>query len=406
MESLENMFVRQKVALVIDALPGIGGAEKVLMAAMGLFPDAPIYTLIYNRDAFTGTPIAARQVIPSFIDRLPQVYTQYRRYLPLMPGAIERFDLRGYDLILSFSYAVAHGIRVQAGQEHISYTFTPMRYAWCGMGLDGVEGSQDRITNWLLGTFRNWDSAAVDRVDRFAAVSGWIADCAMRAYQRESTVIYPPVEVERFSSQRERGDYFITVNRLVAHKRVDLMVDAFNLLQLPLLVVGDGPERSRLERRAEPNIRFLGFQSDQKIAELLGRARAYICAGKEDFGIAAVEAQAAGCPVIAYRMGGVMETVIEGQTGLFFDEAGFESLMDAVCRFEARVQGFHPAQIAASVLHFNKQRFLHEFAAFSGIFGDLQQIWGGNPISLFDKPAPVLADHGDSLPTARRSPQL
>jgi glycosyltransferase involved in cell wall biosynthesis len=364
--------VRGKVALVIDALPAIGGAEKVLMAVMELFPEAPIYTLIYNRAAFAGTPIATRQVIPSFIDRLPRIYRQYRQYLPLMPGAIERFDLGGYDLVLSLSYAVAHGVRIQEGQKHLSYTFTPMRYAWCNIGLDGVEGPHHRVTSWLLAKFRKWDLAASGRVHQFAAVSRYIANCARRAYRRDSMVIYPPVEVERFSPQRERSDTYITVNRLVAHKRVDLMVDAFNRLRLPLLVVGEGPERSRLERRAGSNIRFLGFQPEKKVQELLGRARAYLCAGKEDFGIAAVEAQAAGCPVIAYCKGGALETVIEEQTGLFFDEPVVESLVDAVERFEARRQDFHPDQIAASVQYFNKQRFLNEFAAFSGVSDNIQ----------------------------------
>jgi glycosyltransferase involved in cell wall biosynthesis len=360
---------KRKTALVIDALPGIGGAEKVLMAVMELFPDAPIYTLLYNRPAFAGTPIAARRVIASFIDRLPCVNQQYRQYLPLMPGAIERFDLSDYDLVLSLSYAVAHGIRVRPGQKHLSYTFTPLRYAWCNLGLDGIEGPHHTITRWLLGRFRKWDRAAVERVDQFAAASRYVANCARRAYRRESKVIYPPVEVERFSPHGVRGDYFITVNRLVAHKRVDLMVEAFNQLRFPLLIVGEGPERAWLERRARPNIRFLGFQPEKEVQDLLGSARAFICAGKEDFGIAAVEAQAAGCPVIAYCRGGALETVIKYQTGMFFDEPVVESLVDAVERFEECRQDFHPVQIAASVQYFNKQRFLLEFAAFAGATG-------------------------------------
>lgn len=382
MEGSRDVSVKQKVALVIDALPAIGGAEKVLMAVMEIFPEAPIYTLLYNRAAFSGTPICARQVIPSFIDGIPGVYRQYRKYLPLMPGAIERFDFGSFDLVLSLSYAVAHGIRVQDGQQHLSYTFTPMRYAWCNIGLDGAERPHHRISSWLLGKFRKWDCAAVERVHHLAAVSRYIANCTRRAYRRESTIIYPPVDVELFSPQRERGDYFITVNRLVAHKRVDLMVDAFNLLRLPLLVIGEGPERQRLERRAGSNIRFLGFQPERKVQELLGRARAYVCAGKEDFGIASVEAQAAGCPVIAYCKGGALETVIEDQTGLFFDEPVVESLVDAVERFEERRQDFHPEQISASVQYFNKQRFLQEFAEFSGVVGDLQSLKGEPSISI------------------------
>jgi glycosyltransferase involved in cell wall biosynthesis len=358
------MIGTQKVALVVDALAGIGGAEKVLMSAMELVPEAPIYTLIYNRKAFQGTPIAARQVITSFIEKLPGGSRHYRKYLPLLPRAIEQFDLSKFDLILSFSYAVAHGVRLQNGQKHLSYTFTPMRYAWRNFGLNGIQQATHPWTNLLLEPFRRWDSSAVAHVERFAAVSRWISDWVCRAYQRESTVIYPPVSLERFSPELERDEYFITINRLVSHKRVDLMVQAFNQLHLPLLVIGEGPERQKLERMAEPNVQFLGYLPDEALAKLLSRARAYICAGEEDFGISMIEAQAAGCPVIAYRKGGALETVLEGQTGLFFNEPCFESLVEAVVFFSKRTSQFNPIQIAASVQRFNDKRFLREFAVF------------------------------------------
>jgi glycosyltransferase involved in cell wall biosynthesis len=354
-----------KVALVIDALPAMGGAEKVLMAAMELFPQAPIYTLVYNRPAFAGTPIAHRQVITSSLERLPLAHTQYRKLLPLMPHMIGSFNLQRYDKVISFSYAVAHGVHTQPGQIHLSYTYTPMRYAWRGFSLNGEQHPGDKILAFLFQSFRRWDSAAVSGVDRFAAVSQWIAHLVKRVYLREAEVIYPPVEVERFSPQAERGDYYVTVARLVAHKRIDLVVEAFNRLKLPLLVAGEGPERSQLERQAQPNIRFLGFQSDQEVAALLNRARGYICAGEEDFGIAMVEAQAAGCPVVAYRKGGGLETVVEGQTGLFFDEPTSEHLCDAVLRCEKQIARFKALHIAAGAQRFNKERFLQEFASFT-----------------------------------------
>lgn len=358
------MPIGQKVALVLDALPGIGGAEKMLMDAMQLFPEAPIYTLLYNRRAFAGTPLAARRVVPSFIDRLPGAGKHYRKYLPLMPRAIEAFDLSDYDLIISFSYAVAHGVRVQPGQKHLSYTLTPMRYAWNNVGLNGSEQGNSRLLQRLLAPFRKWDLASVRQVDRMAAVSRYIAERVRCAYRREAMVIYPPVDVGRFTPEPDRGDYYVTVSRLVAHKRIDLIVQAFNRLGLPLLVVGDGPERPRLERGARPNVRFLGFQSDENVACLLSRARAYLSAGIEDFGIAVVEAQAAGCPVIAYRSGGVLETVVEGRTGVFFNHPCWESLAQAVERFERCRQRFHPIPIAASVQHFHTGRFLRELADF------------------------------------------
>jgi glycosyltransferase involved in cell wall biosynthesis len=334
------------------------------MSAMELVPEAPIYTLVYNQEAFLGTPIAARQVIPSFIEKLPGGRTHYKKYLPLLPRAIEQLDLSRFDLILSFSYAVAHGVRLQNGQKHLTYTFTPMRYAWRNFGINGIEQATYPWTHILFEPFRRWDAKAVTRVERFAAVSGWISDWVKKIYQRESAVIYPPVNVERFSPEKERDDYFITINRLVGHKRVDLMVQAFNRLHLPLLVIGEGPERQKLERMAGSNVQFLGYLPDGAVAKLLSRARAYICAGEEDFGISMIEAQAAGCPVIAYGKGGALETVLEGQTGLFFNEPCFESLVEEVECFSKRTSQFNPVQIAAGVQRFNKQRFLGEFAAF------------------------------------------
>lgn len=350
------MPVTTKVAFVVDALPGLGGAEKVLMTALELFPHAPVYTLLYNRAAFTCTSIASRRVTTSFIERLPFAQAQYRKYLPLMPLAIRQFDLSAYDMILSFSYAVAHGINVSDGQKHLSYTYTPMRYAWSDMGLDGRSRKPSLALDWVFRQFREWDLAAAGRVHKFAAVSGWIASWVRRAYQRDSCVVYPPVEIERFSPAPERGDYFMTIARLVPHKRIDLLVEAFNRLRLPLIVIGDGPERKKLEQRAAGNIRFLGFQPDSVIETALNRARAYVCPGVEDFGIAMVEAQAAGCPVIAYGTGGAREIVSEHRTGLFFDEAAPESLIAALEEFERG--SFSAAECAANARRFDKQSFL------------------------------------------------
>lgn len=363
------MNVPPKAALVIDALPGIGGAEKVLMDAAELFPGAPVYTLLYNREAFRGTKLAGRTVITSFIDRMPLSSTQYRKYLPLMLLAIRLFDLREYDLVLSLNYAVAHGVRVREGQKHLSYTLTPMRYAWTNIGLDGSERAPRCFLGCLFGLFRKWDRTAVRRVDTFASVSHWIAERAEHAYGRTSSVIYPPVDVGRFSPSCQRDGYYITVSRLVPHKRIDMIVKAFNCLRLPLLIVGEGPERARLERIAGTNVRFLGFQPDEEVADLLSRARGYISAAEEDFGIAVVEAQAAGCPVIAFRKGGALETVVEGKTGIFFDQLSAESLAEAVGCFERRRRSFHSGEIAASVQGFNRDRFLMEFARFSSVRG-------------------------------------
>ncbi len=361
------MSVTSKVALVIDALPTMGGAERVLLTAMELYPHAPIYTLIYNQHEFGNTPICNRKVISSYIDRLPAAHSQYRKYLPLMPHAIERFDLSEYDAVISFSYAVAPGAITHPGQLHLSYTYTPMRYAWRRYGLNGVNHAQSDLLSTLFRSFRKWDSNAVVHVDRIASISHWVEDLVRNAYQRDSTVIYPPVEVDRFTPQAPREGYYMTVSRLVAHKRVDLVVEAFNRLKLPLVVVGEGPERSRLERSAQANVRFLGFQSDEKVASLLNRARGFISACEEDFGISMVEAQAAGCPVIAFGQGGALETVLEGQTGVFFREPDPASLTEAVLRCESLNSQFEPKQISENARRFNKGRFLDEFRAFIGL---------------------------------------
>lgn len=356
------MSVTSKVAIVIDALPGLGGAEKVLMTVLELFPDAPIYTLVYNRDKFENTPIARHQVVTSFIEHLPFARTQYRKYLPIMPFAIERFDLHPYETILSFSYAVANGVKACDGQKFLSYTFTPMRYAWSYIGLDGKPRRSSLVLDWIFKRFREWDLDSVIRVNKFAAVSSWVAGWIRQTYQRESTVIYPPVEVERFSPSADRENYFITVARLVPHKQLDLLVEAFNCLKLPLIIVGEGPERTKLERRAADNVRFLGFQPDTVVEDLLKRARAYICPGKEDFGIALVEAQAAGCPVIAFGAGGAQEIVLENQTGLFFKENVPESLISAVERFNRA--DISNKVCAENATRFNKQRFISKFRTF------------------------------------------
>lgn len=356
--------MNNKAAFVVDALMEMGGAERVLLQALKLFPKAPIYTLVYNPDPFDGTSIGEHPVIPSLIDRLPLAHAAHRRYLPLMPLAVQQFDLRPYDLILSFSYAVAHGVRIHPGQRLLSYTYTPMRYAWRGFKVGRAPAAQQWLVDCLLDRFRRWDRAVSSRVTRFAAVSSNIAAWVRRIYQREARVIYPPVELDRFSPQSPRDNFYITVTRLVPHKRVDLIVRAFSRLQLPLTVVGEGPELKALQRIAAPNILFTGYIPDAVVAHLLGRARAFVCAAQEDFGISMIEAQASGCPVIAYGAGGALETVLDQQTGLFFPEQTEECLTAAVEQFQAFRSSFSERDLLASARRFSEQRFLDEYADF------------------------------------------
>jgi glycosyltransferase involved in cell wall biosynthesis len=359
--------MKPSLAIVVDALPAMGGAEKTLLAALEIYPDAPVYTLVYNPPAFAGTLLAGRRVETSFIMRMPEVLRWYRYYLPLLPLAMRRFDLSGYERVLSLSYAVAHGARTGAGQIHASYTLTPMRYAWQNTEHPALKGSVGALAGRLiLSAFRRWDAGVVQRVDRLASVSRWTADNVRRAYRRDSRVIYPPVSLERFRRLTPCGDFFLAVARLAPMKRLERVVEAFNRLGLPLVVVGDGPERGRLEALAGPTVRLVGGQSDAAVAEWMGRARGLVCAAEEDFGIAMVEAQAAGCPVIALARGGAAEIVQDGETGVLYPEATAEGLADGVRRFERleREGCFDPGKIRANAERFSKERFQKEIGEF------------------------------------------
>lgn len=355
------MSSKPRIAFVLDALPAIGGGEKTLFAALEAFPQADVFTLVYNKREFAKSPIANRKIVTSYLDDLPFAQSHHRLLLPLMPAAIERLDLCQYDIVVAFSYAVAHGVRVKKGARHLSYTYTPMRYAWSDLNIDGTHSRKNPLVDLFMQKFRAWDISAAERVHEFAAISLGIAERIRSAYRREARVIYPPVETERFTANGQRGKYFVTLSRLVPHKRIDVVIEAFSRLKLPLKIIGDGPGRKHLQKRAAPNIEFLGYQPEEIVAQLLREARGFVCAAEEDFGIAIVEAQAAGCPVIAYKGGGALETVIEGETGLFFDEQTAGSLSEAVQKFQDSAHCFHTNVLADNARRFGKARFLHEF---------------------------------------------
>ncbi|HAV76829.1 MAG TPA: glycosyl transferase [Anaerolineae bacterium] len=355
-----------RIAFVIDSLPSLGGGEKVLFTALEAFPSAELFTLVYNKDVFSCTPIADRSVKTSYINRLPLAHKHHRMFLPLMSHAVELFDLREYEIIVSFSYAVAHGVRNFNGARHVSYTYTPMRYAWTDINIDGTRSRNNPLISRLLHWFRAWDKRAASRVHQFAAISQAVSTRIANAYKRDAIVIYPPVETDRFKPAHERDDFYITVTRLVAHKRVDIIVRAFSQLNLPLVIIGEGPELPRLKSMAKSNIRFLEYQPDEKVAEYLGKARGFVCATEEDFGIAIVEAQAAGCPVIAYEKGGALETVTE-KTGIFFIEQSAEGLIDALQRHERSHTNFHVPDLVQNSRRFEKTHFIQKFMEFVSI---------------------------------------
>ncbi|HEX8991548.1 MAG TPA: glycosyltransferase [Anaerolineales bacterium] len=350
-----------RVALVIDALATFTGAERVLAAVLELYPDAPIFTLAYDPAGFEGRPIASHRVHTSWIQRLPRGASLYRNYLPLLPMAVESLDLRGYDVVISLSYAVAHGVLCRPDQLHLTYTFAPLRYAWQSAHEYFQRGLVGAASTLIMHYLRLWDFSAAARVDHFAAISRWTADCVQRAYRRSADVIYPPVETGRFHPGPQREEYYVAFSRLVRHKRLELVVQAFSRLGLPLVVVGAGPERRRLEAMAGANVRLVGWQTDEAAAEILGKAKALVHAAEEDFGLVMAEAQAAGCPVIGYARGAAREIMVEGETGLLFHEQSADAIAEAVLDFASRSSEFRPEQIVHNAQRFDKEKFKEEF---------------------------------------------
>jgi len=353
-----------KVALVHDWGNQVGGAEGVLLALKELFPGAPVYMSMYDP---TVMPAVCRtwDVRTSFMDRLPLVKRHHQPFLPLYPLAFEQFDLSEFDLVISNKSGFCHGIVTPPETLHIDYCLTPTRYVWDYHSYAHREGI-GRLANFLLQPLltglRTWDRLAADRVDHFVAISREVQRRIKKYYRRDSTVIYPPVETERFAPADDHDDYFLIVSRLIPYKRIDLAVRAFNELECTLKIVGEGRDRQTLERLAGPNVQFLGRVPDGALQTLLQRCRAFIFPGHEDFGIAPLEANAAGRPVIAYRAGGALDTVIEGKTGLFFDEPTPESLAAAVRALDGVT--VEPALIRQHALRFDKAVFQRDFMHF------------------------------------------
>jgi glycosyltransferase involved in cell wall biosynthesis len=358
-----------KTCFVHEYLIDYGGAEQVLKGFLEIWPNSPIFTLIYDKEGNCKDIINSTKVIGSFLNKFPCARRKHRAYLPLMPLAIEQLDLSGYDVVISESHAIAKGVITGPDQLHIGYIHTPIRYAWDMQeaylkqaGLD--KGLRSFITRALLHYLRIWDMRTVAGVDYYIANSNFVARRIMKLYKREAEVIYPPVNVDRFSIGKEKEDFYITISRLVSYKKVDLIVRAFNRLPgRDLVIIGDGPEIKSLKKIASSNITFMGFQPESVIEDMLKRAKAFVYAAEEDFGIVPVEAQACGTPVIAYGKGGVLETVVEGETGFFFEEQNETVLIEAINAFEGSAS-LDPDVIRQNAERFNKARFLREMKSF------------------------------------------
>lgn len=354
-----------KVALIHDWLTGMRGGEKVLEVFCEIWPEADLFTLLHVPGQLSG-PIERLNIKTSFIQKMPKAETWYRNYLPLMPTAIEQFDLRDYDLVLSSSHCVAKGVITQPATCHVSFIHTPMRYVWElyeeYFGKHRVGAFKRAIIAFFADYLRIWDVASADRVDYFIANSRHVARRIAKHYNREAVVIHPPVDTDRFSVGQPE-DFYLVVSALAPYKRIDLAVAACVKLDRKLIVVGTGQDDKQLRSLANKNTEFLGWQDDETIADLYQRCRAFLFPGEEDFGITPVEAQASGRPVIAYGKGGALETIRspkdEQPTGLFFDEQTVDGLSKAIIEFEKNENLFEPQSIREHALSFDRRVF-HE----------------------------------------------
>jgi glycosyltransferase involved in cell wall biosynthesis len=361
-----------RVILVHDWLTGMRGGEKCLEVLCQRWPDAPLYTLLHKPGAVTPT-IEDRQPHTSFLQHFPRVHDYYRYLLPLMPLAVESWRLRRCDLVVSFSHCVAKAVRPPRGVPHVSYCFTPMRYAWhmrTSYFADRLRGLKATALERFLGLLRDWDRRTAERVTHFIAISRTVQERIAECYGRTSAVIYPPVDTDFYTpSHIRREDYYLAVSAFAPYKRLDLAIEACAKLNRLLVVIGTGQDEKRLKRLAGPQVRFLGWQTDEVIRDHLRHCRALLFPGEEDFGIVPVEAMACGTSVIAFGRGGATETVVplggrREPTGLWFEEQTAECLADALLTFEKSMRDFEPTAVRRQALRFNERRFAEEMFAY------------------------------------------
>jgi glycosyltransferase involved in cell wall biosynthesis len=352
-----------KVAIIHDYLVSYGGAEKTFRALAEIFPDAELYSLFYN-PKIKQRLFPNRKIYTSFLQKFPSfLRKKYQLLLPFLPIAAETIDFRDYDIVISASHSFAKGIITRPKTIHICYCFSPTRYLW--------DKSRPRF---ILHYFRVWDRQASERVDQFIAVSKTVQQRIKKYYKRESIVIYPPVQtlnpkseiLNKSKTQNPNGqkEFYLIVSQLREYKRIDLVVEAFNKLGLELVIVGEGPEKRKLQRKARGNIKFLGWQPDEVVQEYYKNCTAFIFPSEDDFGIAPIEAMGYGKPVLAYRKGGAIETIIEGKTGEFFDYQNAAVLADGIRRLRLNLKNYDPKFISHQVQKFSRERFEKEIKEF------------------------------------------
>lgn len=360
-----------KVAIVQEWLVTVGGSDKVVKAILDVFPDADIYTLVAKKDVCDELGIPWEKVHTSFIQKMPLGTKKHRAYLPLFPFAIEQFDLRGYDVIISSSHCVAKGILTKADQLHICYCHSPIRYCWDMYNEYLEESHLDKgFKSWLvrlmLHPIRQFDAIAGNRVDYYISNSDYVGQRIRKTYRRKATTIHPNIDISNFELCNDKQDYYLASSRLVAYKKIDTIIEAFNKMpDKKLVVIGGGPNLEAYRKLAKDNVTVMGYQPFDVLKEKMQHAKAFVFAADEDFGMIPIEAQSCGTPVIAYGHGGSLETVNGGKTGLFFNEQTPEAIVEAVNKFESMgSQPFAPADCRQWAEGFSEERFKREIKEF------------------------------------------
>ena len=369
------------VAIVADWLVTYAGAERVIKEFFDIYPNAELYSVVDFLNDQARVYLHGKKANTTFVQNLPMSKNKYQKYLPLMPYAIEQLDVSQHDVIISSSHAVAKGVLTGPDQLHISYVHSPIRYAWDlqhqylkEAGLN--KGVKSFLARFLLHKIRMWDYRTANGVDQFVANSHFISRRIKKVYGRDADVIYPPVDVNRFSLGENKEDFYITASRMVPYKRMDLIVEAFSHMpDKKLIVIGSGSEMEKIKAKAAKNIEIMGFQPDDVIQDLMRRAKAFVFAAEEDFGITPVEAQACGTPVIAFGKGGVLETVrpygVDKPTGIFFRKQDANSIVEAVSNFDTISELISPSDCRANALKFSSERFQNEFSTYVSSKWDL-----------------------------------
>jgi glycosyltransferase involved in cell wall biosynthesis len=359
-----------KVAIIHEWFINYAGSEKVVQQILKVYPEADLMALLEFLPPEKKENIQHKKVRTSFLQYFPFSKAKYRYYLPLMPMAVGRMSAPAANIIISSSHAVAKGLKRSSNQLHICYCHTPVRYAWDlhdeylkSTGLN--KGLKSILVKSLLKYIRKWDLKSASNVSHFIANSSYVAQRIKNIYKREATVIYPPVDTHYFTLQTQKADFYLTAARMVPYKKVNLIVDTFaNFPDKKLIVIGDGPDLNKIKSNASPNVKFLGYQSPEMLKQYMQRAKAFIFAADEDFGITSIEAQACGTPVLAYKKGGNLETVVENKTGLFFNDQTIASLKECIQHFEKNQSQFLPQEIRKHAEKFGEERFRKEFKNF------------------------------------------